>query len=294
MKIKIIILSLLISFFPSKNLWSADQTNTSIDLHNQNYSPYRNQYYFKLTPTFDSQFCHAMTLANLVGQVANTAISPDDIAYQSSNADIYNEQVGQLPFGIELSGFLKDDWEILNEVGFCPQDDVNSFLKTLAYEGNENLTYSATQKLYSYGMSQTDWKVSDMAKFLNGICKNRIIINNFKLVTYSIYGDQFRSTERRQQFFKDKIDQTLNKSHYVALLYQGHYVTIVGKTAEQRYLIQDSIAQSEWITHSNFKSRQSDFAQHGGAIEFIDEHLQAWPMASLLNYAEEISLLEEN
>ena len=222
MNVKIIVLSFLVTLLPLKNLWAADQSNGALDLHNQKYSPYRNQYYFKNTPALDSQFCHAMTLANLVGQVTNVAISPDDIVYQSSEADIYNEDTGQLPFGIELSGFLKDDWEILNEVGFCPQEEINSFLKTLPQGINQDPTYSATQELYTYGMTQTDWKVSNMANFLKGICKNRIKITNYKLDKFSIYNIQPLSEEGRQKFFQEKIDQALGQSRYVGFLYQGH------------------------------------------------------------------------
>lgn len=293
MNIKTIVLSFLVILFPLTGVWAGTQPQNPIDLHNQKYSPYRNQYYFKLTPAFDSQFCHAMTLANLVGQVAKVAISPDDIVYQSSVADIYNENIGQLPYGTELSGFLKDDWEIVNQVGFCPQSDINSFLKTLSQDGNQDLTYEATQELYTYGISQTNWQVSDMAKLLNGICKNRIKINNYKLEKISIYNSQPYSEEGRQQLFQDKIDEALNQSRYVGFLYQGHYVTIVGRTADQRYLIQDSIPKTQWISHSNFEERQHDFEDHGGAIEFIDEHLQAWPKASLLYYLEEIGILRE-
>ena len=241
---------------------------------NQSYSPYRNQIYFKQTPQLDSQFCHAMALSNLVGQAAGVAVSPDDISYQAGKADTYNEGIGDLPFGIELPGGIKEDWQVLSKMGFCLQSDINPLLQSRFNLAPQEATYSSSQSIRDLGLSQPKWTIADMANALGKVCKNRISLPQTQLETISF------EHSKDVGLLQSKIDTALDDQKYVAFSYNGHYVTIVGRTANCDYLIQDSIPKNFWESHE-FEKQQANFATHGGAIEFLDEHLQRWPAATL-------------
>lgn len=279
---KNLIFSLLITV-ASSNLLAAG-TCRPLDLSNQIYAPFRNQIYFEQTRQKDSQFCHAMALANLVGQATGVAISPDDISYQAAQDDFYNEGIGELPFDIELPGYLQHDWQAMIKIGFCPQSDINALLQKRFRLASQQATYMSSQKLHDLGATQDHWTVDDMANSLKKVCKNRI-----QLPQAQIENIKF-SQNKDIKLLQTKIDATLDSGRYIALLYNGHYVTVVGRTSDCSYLVQDSIPRSFWMGHE-FEKTQTVFTEHGGAIEFLDEHLQRWPADTLYYAADEIDIL---
>lgn len=270
----------------------AAEVCSPVDLSNQSYSPFRNQIYSHAGVNTDSQFCHAMSLANLIGQAVGVAVSPDDIGYQAIKADPFNEGIGDLPFGAELPGSAKEDWDAMAGMGFCKQRDINSMLMRKLKLTSTQATYAATNAIHSLGFLQPDLKVNDMTQALEKACPSRVQLPSQVQLEILNFEPGTPPSSTQSRLLQKTIDEVLNKGQYLTMTYRGHYVTIVGRTADCNYLIQDSIPQSFWTSSESFANSQKEFERNGGAIKFLGEHLQAWPSTTLLRYTEEITYLK--
>lgn len=137
-------------------------------------------------------------------------------------------------------------------------------------------------------------ELQKVIQWLNGICGQRIQAPDFKWTAIeisnpSVPGDMGMSATE----IGDKIDQLLDKGHFVSYKHAFHEVTIVGRTEDCRYIIQDSIPESAWNHDGGLKvslSAPEDQSQ----ITFENQHFQYWPRAILLKNVVSIDYIDPN
>ncbi len=207
-------------------------------------------------------------MSNVIGQALGIAVAPEDIAFQywktyfekqmnNKNDILY----GLFPIddSIQLGGEMNDAAQALKPIGYCQAARFNKYIQTLGKPKDWYISlHLRSQKL----------SIQAFKKEFEFACVPRVFLNsNLSLKVETLKNDiQLKSDpEASIQGLIAKIDSTLGEKRFVILNYQHHVVTIVGKSEDCSYIIQDSIPLSvrEWANAPKYY-----FAHEGEFIQF--------------------------
>lgn len=257
-------LQLFILFHLASNVHA--KTCPAIDLRNKNLTQQQTQIYSDNKELKDSRMCAAHTFANLVSQRVGFSVSAIDIAFQEAqtwdnplstpkNKLFTNEN--------EWGGHIYDHFKVMKKIGFCREDSLRKYLNSL----NNNYTdwYNAL------GRRSDQIGYEKLVEEINEICGKRIHLDSkIEYIESSWQSTGTMQTPSPMEFVAE-VDRLLNSKRFVALSYYGHYATVVGRTKECEYLIQDSVPASYRKLY-NWKNLYS---------RTIGEHIQIWSVNAL-------------
>ena len=270
----------------------------SIDLRNETTAPMRSQYIFDPdTGEYrDTQLCHAFTAANLLGQRAGEAISPEALAVfewgLGEYAYPYSESV--VDWYRDLTGFVKSDIEAALKVGYISQLSLDRWANfydpdesILSVDATTSSSSHSTQALMNIAYEK-NYSFRSLKRLLKKLGKKKLKLNGWEISDFKSYSRYPSVAERNRKILIERLDTVLEQNRFVAFDSGGHYTTIVGRTEDCKYLIQDSIPKAAWIKLSQKKNSSSWFEDYPNSI-FISEHLQVWGPEDVLNNLEGIS-----
>lgn len=269
---------------------SADNSCRGRDLrHPELNRPYTQVFLNAEGKVTDSSQCASFSSALLMSQQLGVSINPVDAAVQNSIAILAREDK-------KLADLFKSQ-----HLGYCKQMAVDTYLKK---EQNNfiqifnDFVHHLNPNVDAYGYSEmTPNELQKISQWLDGICGERISIGSFIFSRIDLKpGDQTTVSPSEGGSLMsaielgEKIDGLIDAGRFVSYTHGYHAVTIVGRTDDCRYIIQDSIPESAWNAFGgmNTLSDEDDRAQ----ITFKDQYFQYWPRAILLKNAANIEFLE--
>lgn len=213
----------------------------------------------------DSRYCYAFTLANLMGRQFGVSVAPVDIAIQYIKVwpTVSSEQMFPTKYG--WGGEIDTVFSALKQIGYCTNTNFDKYQKAIMSSGlNWYLSLNHQSELKSPNRIFNDVDIA---------CGERLKVGasvtlkwEYNQPSYPLILDS--STARR---FISKINELLSAGRYVALGYDGHYVTIIGRTDFGEYIIQDSIPNS----YRQLNIKRNLYHKVEG------EHLQIWTQDEL-------------
>jgi hypothetical protein len=226
----------------------------------------------------DSGQCANFSSALLTSQLLGISINAIDFAFQNNLTIMDRDR---------------------NSPGFCRQEAVDAFLAKkqngfIQVFGDYVRQVSGQIPIHLIEMNPSD--LQKVTQWLNDICGERIQDPPGEWTTIDLKPKGSIAVAYNYPMMDaaemgDKIDHLLDAGRFVSYTHSFHTVTIVGRTEDCRYIIQDSIPESAWNVFGGLKvslSAQSDQDQ----ITFENQFFQYWPRAILLKNAARIWFVE--
>ncbi len=236
----------------------------------------------------DSGMCASFSAALMVSQQIGVSINPVDYAFKSVMG-IVSRLDKSLSF---------------QHQGLCAQATVNAFLSENkdSFVQNFNdfvIQISPVSDASSFGQMDNT-RLEEASKWLRSVCNRRLSeppLQHFgiQLRVEGAELAEFLMPEGYSLMSKsemgEEVDRLLDQGNFVQYTHSGHAVTIVGRTADCRYIIQDSIPEYAWNefgavlepgdVYKDAASANKDLAR----IQFEKEVIQYWPRDILIKNA---------
>ena len=246
------------------------------DLRNLATAPLRNQVYRDQSGHYeDSCWCYAFGLANAAAQTLGFAVAPEHIAL-NANRDHALGFGGTAEKLFLYSGDTKDAHLKVTQAGGY-------------VSANEFAKVSGGSNWYTKLLDQTHGKTStEFLAQINSSCPCTQIPAGWNLNIENVqWGSGF---ELSQSHAMRRLDSALDANRMVVIAFDtvpggigmSHIVTVVGRTVECKYIIQDSIPVSTWGIGPYLKL----FTESEG------EHYQFWDSEVLAKHIAKVGFFE--
>lgn len=274
---------------------TADGSCRAVDLRRPDLNRPQSQIFISADGTeTDSAMCASFSSALLISQVLGISVSPVDYAFQSSLPKILEaiKQFHQL--GVPTSEDISEINSALQsnkKIGFCSQEAVDAYFgKKQNYfiqAFNDSVHQINSSKSASDFEQMLVSELQKLGQWLNDICSKRIQSPPHEFLTIETKAANYVPNQPGYTLMSKsgvggEIDRLLNAGHFVSYVHAFHAVTIVGRTEDCRYIIQDSIPESAWTNIFGGLKASLSGQEDQDQITFENQHFQYWPRSILL------------
>lgn len=280
--------TLILSLFGG--LAHSDTVCQGVDLRRPDLNrPYLQHYLNADCTESDTRFCATFSSTLLISQQLGVSVSAIDRVFQNAMLRTSNPK--------------------MSRPGFCKQENIdkyfgkptNNFVQAFA-----DFIHKLEPKVEVRSNAIIEMNVGEQQKisqWLDAICGERIPERGFDMPSADLKSKDYTGptqirpgyTMMSESEMGEKIDQLLNAGQFVQYTHGFHAVTIVGRTADCRYIVQDSIAESYWKAEGPLMNSGGVYADPASALKdqaqitYENQVFQYWPRAILLKNASRIS-----
>lgn len=252
----------------------------SVDLRRPELNRPQSQVYIADGKEIDAGLCASFSSALLTSQLLGISVNPVDYAFQNNLTMLDRSR---------------------KSPGYCRQKAMDAYLgkkQSDFIQAFADYVRQVNGQVPTHLVEMDPNKVQKVVQWLNNICGERIQGPPDEWITIDLRSGSSVATTSSYPMMSasemgDKIDQLLDAGHFVGYTHAFHAVTIVGRTEDCRYIIQDSIPESAWNNDGGLKvSLKAEEDQD--QITFENQHFQYWPRAILLKNVARIEYVESS